>query len=75
MKAAIVTGVSRGLGEALAVAMIERGFTVLGVGRTASPRLTSKPSISRPATFRSPRCWPPLSRRRCASSRRASRPR
>jgi len=42
MKAAIVTGVSRGLGEALAVAMIERGFTVLGVGRTASPRLTSK---------------------------------
>jgi len=34
--------VSRGLGEALAVAMIERGFTVLGVGRTASPRLTSK---------------------------------
>jgi len=42
MNAAIVTGVSRGLGEALAVAMIERGFTVLGVGRTASPRLTSK---------------------------------
>jgi len=42
MHAAIVTGVSRGLGEALAVAMIERGFTVLGVGRTASPRLTSK---------------------------------
>ena len=42
MKAAIVTGVSRGLGEALAVAMIERGFTVLGVGRTASPRLASK---------------------------------
>ena len=42
MHAAIVTGVSRGLGEALAVAMLERGFTVLGVGRTASPRLTSK---------------------------------
>jgi NAD(P)-dependent dehydrogenase (short-subunit alcohol dehydrogenase family) len=42
MHAAIVTGVSRGLGEALAVAMLERGFTVLGVGRTASPRLKSK---------------------------------
>ena len=41
MHAAIVTGVSRGLGEALAVAMLERGFTVLGVGRTASPRLAS----------------------------------
>ena len=42
MHAAIVTGVSRGLGEALAVAMLERGFTVLGVGRAASPRLKSK---------------------------------
>ena len=42
MHAAIVTGVSRGLGEALAVAMLERGFTVLGVGRSASPRLKSK---------------------------------
>ena len=39
MHAAIVTGVSRGLGEALAVAMLARGFVVLGVGRTASPRL------------------------------------
>ena len=42
MHAAIVTGVSRGLGEALAVAMLARGFTVLGVGRTASPRLKGK---------------------------------
>ena len=42
MHAAIVTGVSRGLGEALAIAMLERGFTVLGVGRTASPRLKGK---------------------------------
>ena len=42
MHAAIVTGVSRGLGEALAAAMLARGFTVLGVGRTASPRLTGK---------------------------------
>jgi benzil reductase ((S)-benzoin forming) len=39
MHAAIVTGVSRGLGEALAAAMLARGFTVLGVGRTPSPRL------------------------------------
>ena len=42
MHAAIVTGVSRGLGEALAVAMLARGFAVLGVGRTASPRLKGK---------------------------------
>ena len=39
MHAAIVTGVSRGLGEALAVAMLARGFAVLGVGRTASSKL------------------------------------
>ena len=42
MHAAIVTGVSRGLGEALAAVMLARGFTVLGVGRAASPRLKSK---------------------------------
>jgi benzil reductase ((S)-benzoin forming) len=36
MHAAIVTGVSRGLGKALAAALLERGFTVMGVGR-ASP--------------------------------------
>ena len=39
MHAAIVTGVSRGLGEALAVELLARGFRVLGVGRTNSPRL------------------------------------
>ena len=39
MRAAIVTGVSRGLGEALAATMLARGFTVVGVGRAASPRL------------------------------------
>ncbi len=39
MHAAIVTGVSRGLGEALAVNMLARGFCVLGVGRTASVKL------------------------------------
>jgi NAD(P)-dependent dehydrogenase (short-subunit alcohol dehydrogenase family) len=42
MQAAIVTGVSRGLGEALAAAMLARGFTVLGVGRTASAKLKGK---------------------------------
>ena len=42
MQAAIVTGVSRGLGEALAAAMLARGFAVLGVGRTASGKLKGK---------------------------------
>ena len=42
MHAAIVTGVSRGLGEALATAMLTRGFAVLGVGRTASAKLKGK---------------------------------
>ena len=36
---AIVTGVSRGLGEALALALLERGYAVLGAGRTSSSRL------------------------------------
>jgi benzil reductase ((S)-benzoin forming) len=40
MHAAIVTGVSRGLGASLAAALLERGFTVLGVGRAAGPLLT-----------------------------------
>lgn len=35
MHAAIVTGVSRGLGAALAAALLRRGFTVLGVGRSS----------------------------------------
>jgi NAD(P)-dependent dehydrogenase (short-subunit alcohol dehydrogenase family) len=39
MQAAIVTGVSRGLGEALASALVARGFTVLGVGRRSSAKL------------------------------------
>jgi benzil reductase ((S)-benzoin forming) len=42
MHAAIVTGVSRGLGEALAVALLARGFAVVGVGRTASAKLEGK---------------------------------
>src|SRR5437764_494294 len=36
---AIVTGVSRGLGEALAMDLLARGYDVLGVGRHDSPRL------------------------------------
>jgi benzil reductase ((S)-benzoin forming) len=42
MHAAVVTGVSRGLGEALAVALLAKGFAVLGVGRTASAKLKGK---------------------------------
>jgi NAD(P)-dependent dehydrogenase (short-subunit alcohol dehydrogenase family) len=42
MHAAIVTGISRGLGEALAVVLLARGCTVLGIGRTASPKLRGK---------------------------------
>ena len=37
--AAIVTGVSRGLGAALARELLDRGFGVLGVGRTRNPTL------------------------------------
>ena len=72
MHAAIVTGVSRGLGEALAVAMLARGFTVLGVGRTASPRLKGKRFHLAACDLASRRCSPPRSRRRCASSPRPS---
>ena len=39
MRAAIVTGVSRGLGEALAHALLERGYHVVGIGRTSAFRL------------------------------------
>jgi benzil reductase ((S)-benzoin forming) len=39
MLATIVTGVSRGLGEALAVELLTQGVRVLGVGRTSSRRL------------------------------------
>jgi len=40
MRAAIVTGVSRGLGRALAATLLARDFTVLGVGRSSPPDLT-----------------------------------
>ena len=39
MHSAIVTGVSRGLGEALARLLLARDFRVIGVGRNSSPRL------------------------------------
>lgn len=42
MKTAIVTGVSRGLGEALAAALLERGFAVTGIGRASSGRLSGE---------------------------------
>src|SRR5437899_4426645 len=38
MHGAIVTGVSRGLGEALAAELLRRGAIVVGVGRSASAR-------------------------------------
>ena len=40
MHAAIVTGVSRGLGEALALALLARRAHVLGVGRRSSAKLS-----------------------------------
>ena len=39
MRAAIVTGVSRGLGESLAHVLLEQGFNVLGIGRSSGARL------------------------------------
>jgi len=39
MRAAIVTGVSRGLGESLAFTLLARGYVVLGVGRASGARL------------------------------------
>jgi benzil reductase ((S)-benzoin forming) len=39
MKSAIVSGVSRGLGEALADALLSAGFTVTGIGRASSKTL------------------------------------
>ena len=39
MRIAIVTGVSRGLGEALALRLLAEGFRVLGIGRANSARL------------------------------------
>ncbi|MGW5240300.1 SDR family NAD(P)-dependent oxidoreductase [Monashia sp. NPDC004114] len=37
--AAIITGVSRGLGAALGAELLERGFTVMGIGRSDNPEL------------------------------------
>src|ERR1700675_4996314 len=40
MKTAIVTGVSRGLGEALARALLAGGFAVTGIGRASGAALS-----------------------------------
>ena len=40
-RAAIVTGVSKGLGESLAANLLDRGFDVVGIGRSAAKRLAS----------------------------------
>jgi NAD(P)-dependent dehydrogenase (short-subunit alcohol dehydrogenase family) len=42
MHAAIVTGVSRGLGAAFATELLERGFEVLGIGRASNPALNGE---------------------------------
>ena len=42
MQAAIITGVSRGLGEAIAADLLSRGWYVLGVGRKSSGRLSGE---------------------------------
>ena len=39
MRAAIVTGVSRGLGEAIANTLLAQGYSVLGIGRASGARL------------------------------------
>jgi benzil reductase ((S)-benzoin forming) len=38
-EAAVVTGVSKGLGAALAAALLARGYAVVGVGRSSAPAL------------------------------------
>jgi benzil reductase ((S)-benzoin forming) len=40
--AAIVTGISRGLGAALAAELLERGFMVVGIGRAGNRALTGQ---------------------------------
>lgn len=41
-QAGVVTGVSRGLGAALASELLERAFTVVGIGRASNPALTGE---------------------------------
>ncbi len=43
LRAALITGVSRGLGEALALALLRRGVHVTGIGRASSRRLDGDP--------------------------------
>jgi benzil reductase ((S)-benzoin forming) len=44
-KTILITGVSRGLGHGLALAALQRGDTVLGLGRSAAADLESQPSF------------------------------
>ena len=40
MKVAIVTGVAGGIGKASALALAKKGYTIVGMGRSATPDLT-----------------------------------
>jgi benzil reductase ((S)-benzoin forming) len=40
-RCAVVTGVSKGLGEAIAANLLARGFDVIGIGRSAAARLNA----------------------------------
>ena len=42
-RCAVVTGVSKGLGEAIAANLLTRGFDVIGIGRSAAGRLAADP--------------------------------
>lgn len=54
MRVAIVTGVSRGLGEALARCLCARGFFVVGVGRAASGKLAGAQYVHATCDFAKP---------------------
>jgi benzil reductase ((S)-benzoin forming) len=54
MQLAVVTGVSRGLGEALAGELLGRGFFVVGVGRAASPKLAGDAYLHATCDFARP---------------------
>lgn len=45
MKTAIITGISRGLGEALALQLLDLDYQVLGLGRSGSQRLAGRPGF------------------------------
>jgi hypothetical protein len=65
-RAGLVTGVSRGLGAALASELLERGFRVVGIGRASNPVLTGERYVfvqfDLSGTTRSTRRWSRLER-------------